>query len=77
MNQHYIRGVRLSTPVEKNSYLQTLPAVQALAAGPGLEFTRDVTFLFHFPQKFLCRDAEKFGQCHQVGGAGVGFSGIT
>lgn len=44
MNQHYIRGVRLSTPVEKNSYLQTLPAVQALATGPGLEFTRDVTF---------------------------------
>lgn len=44
MNQRYLRSVRLATPVEADSYLQTLPVVQALAAGPGLTFSRDVTF---------------------------------
>ena len=44
MDGRYVDSVRLSRPIEADSYLSHLPAVQALA-GDGLRFTSDVTFL--------------------------------
>ena len=45
MRQNYIRGVRLKTPVEPDSYLHSLPAVRHLAQVEALTFSRAVTFL--------------------------------
>lgn len=45
MNQNYISGVRLSSPVAAESYLRELPAVKQLAQMGELSFARAVTFL--------------------------------
>lgn len=45
MERKYIRGVRLDTPVEADSFLHGLPAVRFLEQGGELTFARDVTFL--------------------------------
>lgn len=45
MNQNYISSVRLSSPIDKGSYLQELPVVQQLAQMGELQITKPVTFL--------------------------------
>lgn len=44
MNKNYISGVRLSTPIEEDTYLYNLPAVRQLAQLDELTFTSPVTF---------------------------------
>ena len=45
MERKYIGSVRLSTPIEKDSYLYKLPVVAHLACQGELRFSKDVTFL--------------------------------
>lgn len=45
MERHYISSVRLSSPVDEESYLHNLPVVRCLAQMDALTFSRDVTFL--------------------------------
>jgi len=45
MERKYITSVRLSTPVEEDSYLRKLPVVSHLACHGELRFSKDVTFL--------------------------------
>lgn len=45
MNQNYISGVRLSSPLSDDSYLKELPVVRQLERMGELTFTKPVTFL--------------------------------
>lgn len=45
MDRKYINSVRLSSPIDKGSYLHHLPVVRCLAEMNSLIFSKDVTFL--------------------------------
>lgn len=45
MNRQYIERVRLSSPIERSSYLCELPVIRYLERAGGLTFSKNVTFL--------------------------------